>query len=496
MTLDQIDIKDDDSALNSLQFSVLSAPKIGHLEHLDDAGKRVVKFTYEDLALGRIQYVSDEAGLRKWSSLKEDLIDLKVSDGKNHVSTTLVVSVQRKDNKMPVLRSTFSLKARELHRTPITANEIQVSDEDTPDELLKIIVTHPPQYGRIEKINPSTKDSIEDKHILINTSLNQTLNLILKFNRNNSEVEKYKTITEFTVAELKAGLISYNHHTTGSAFDRFGFVIFDGFNTIFAVQDAEFKVSNPQVFSITILPEKNQAPKIDRNLGLNYLYRIDGFPLRFIMRNELLVVDKDDPDSSIVFEITSPPTRGVLESKDRPGFSLARFTQTDINQNKVYYKLKQADDSVTSDFFLFDVHDSVKNVVRQNRFEIKWSVVSFETDEISVMEEEGKVRVHIKKEGNLKQFSLVTCKTISDSAKSNRDSKQFDFVHTLSRIEFNEDESYKACDVVLQRDGLVEPIESFYVLLEDPKNSMIGSRGRVRVNILDKKKGSYFVSLY
>ena len=290
------------------------------------------------------------------------------------------------------------------------------------------------------------------------------------------------------MADLKAGLISYQQRAS-SSLDRFGFLVFDGFNSMFGIQDAAFKVSNPQIFSIAIVPEKNQAPKIERNLGLTYLYRIDGAPLRFIMRNELLVVDKDDSDSSIFFEITTSPLHGILETKDRPNVAITRFTQTDINQNKVFYKLKEAEDSVTSDFFVFDVFDSAKNALRQNKFEIKWSVVNFEAEEISVMEEEGKVRVHIRKEGNLKQFSMVTCKTVSDSAKSNRETKHFDFVHTITRLEFNEDESYKACDVMLQRDSLSEPIESFYVLLEDPKNSMIGSRGKVRVNILDKKKG-------
>ena len=105
------------------------------------------------------------------------------------------------------------------------------------------------------------------------------------------------------------------------------------------------------------------------------------------------------------------------------------------------------------------------------------------------MESEGKVRVHVTKTGNLKQFSMVTCKTYSDTAKSNREGKQFDYVQTLVRLEFNEDESYKACDVMIQRDMEIEPIESCYVVLEDAKYSMIGTRHKVKVNILDKIKG-------
>ena len=133
--------------------------------------------------------------------------------------------------------------------------------------------------------------------------------------------------------------------------------------------------------------------------------------------------------------------------------------------------------------------DSSGNSIDESRFEISWSVLSFELAELNVMETDGKARVHVKKTGNLKQFSTVTCRTVSGSAKSNRDVKSFDYVQTLVRLEFNEDESYKACDVMIQRDREVEPIESFYVILEDPKYSMIGSRQKIQVNILDKVEG-------
>lgn len=147
------------------------------------------------------------------------------------------------------------------------------------------------------------------------------------------------------------------------------------------------------------------------------------------------------------------------------------------------------DDSITSDFFKFNLYDSHGNLVSESRFDITWSVLSFELAELNVMETDGKARVHIKKTGNLKQFSMVTCKTFSDTAKSNREVKSFDYVQTLVRLEFNEDESYKACDVMVQRDLEIEPIESFYVMLEDAKYSIIGSKQRIKVNILDKVKG-------
>jgi hypothetical protein len=60
-------------------------------------------------------------------------------------------------------------------------------------------------------------------------------------------------------------------------------------------------------------------------------------------------------------------------------------------------------------------------------------------------------------------------------------------------VEFNEGESYKACDIVIQKDSIIESIESFYVTIEDPKYSVIGSINKVKINILDKQKGKLFL---
>lgn len=107
--------------------------------------------------------------------------------------------------------------------------------------------------------------------------------------------------------------------------------------------------------------------------------------------------------------------------------------------------------------------------------------MNIEESELSVMEAEGKARVHVKKTGYLKQFSMVSCRTQSHTAKSNRDTKQYDFVHTHTRLEFNEDESYKACDIVLNKDDQIEPIESFWVQLDEAKYSIIGLNSRIKV---------------
>lgn len=119
--------------------------------------------------------------------------------------------------------------------------------------------------------------------------------------------------------------------------------------------------------------DHNQPPVIEKNIGLDYLYQIDGHPGRLITKNELMIVDKDDPDSDLVIEVTRKPAYGFIEHKDRPGVQLFRFTQHDINSNKIYYVLRHLDDriGVYEDYFEFDVHDSASTTgsgLRQNRF--------------------------------------------------------------------------------------------------------------------------------
>ncbi len=379
------------------------------------------------------------------------------------MSTSLKVVIINQNKQIPLLKSQtgFTLRLRELERKILTPNELSIQDTDSLTSELKIIVINAPQYGVLE---------------LCEANLT------------------YVPVTQFTMKDVERSLVSYKHHIKENSFDKFGFVVYDGVNKLFRLDEKSGQsTSNVQVFNIDIVSEVNFKPVIEKNLGLDYLYRIEGRPGRIITHNELFARDNDDLNTDIVYEVIEQPKYGHLERTDNNiGQGLiSSFTQKDVNDNRIFYVMKEeeASEQVTSDWFVFDVRDSRGNEVKGNRFEISWAVVEFEVSELNVMESEGKVRVHVKKSGNLKQFSMVTCKTVSDSAVSNREEKEFDYVQTEVRLEFNEDESYKACDVMIQRDGVLEPIKSFYVVLENAKYSIIGAKQKVKINILDKVKG-------
>lgn len=238
---------------------------------------------------------------------------------------------------------------------------------------------------------------IDDQVISIDTSTNQKLNFILKFNNPNanstssssSSLVDYVTVNEFSMADIINGLVSYKHRSPGTRQDRFGFIIYDGLNNMFTLSESGVQSSAYQIFNIDIggmsgsgissitnnnnnNQNQNHAPVLEKCLGLDYLYQIDGQPGRLITKNELLIVDRDDIDAELTIEVTRKPAYGSIEHKDRPGVALFRFTQQDINSNKIYYLLRHMDDKlgVYEDFFEFDIRDSsTETRLTRNRFE-------------------------------------------------------------------------------------------------------------------------------
>jgi len=216
--------------------------------------------------------------LSDFQTKHDDYAEVKSNDKRNKNIIELRIEVQAEENDLPILQSTsYSLKVKELERKQITPEEISLIDTDSTDDQLKVIITHPPQYGTLEKINLMSKNtklsepsSNSNKMISIDTSAKQKFNLILKFNNTNSVEEnvqrRYVVVSEFTMSELKAGLIFYKHRSPGATQDSFGFVITDGTNDKYLVDNKI--VSNHQIFTIYISPsESNQQPQIMRNFG-------------------------------------------------------------------------------------------------------------------------------------------------------------------------------------------------------------------------------------
>ena len=60
------------------------------------------------------------------------------------------------------------------------------------------------------------------------------------------------------------------------------------------------------------------------------------------------------------------------------------YFSADINANLIRYVLSNTTSEVTRDSFMFNVRDSLPNVVTGNTFNIRWSVISFDKSNYTV----------------------------------------------------------------------------------------------------------------
>ena len=75
--------------------------------------------------------------------------------------------------------------------------------------------------------------------------------------------------------KIKSDLISYRHIKNGFQIDRFGFLVSDGVNANIFVLENSNQVSTVQIFTIYIDGKINLPPKIEKNLGIDYLQLLD-----------------------------------------------------------------------------------------------------------------------------------------------------------------------------------------------------------------------------
>uniref|UniRef100_A0A8D0FFR7 FRAS1 related extracellular matrix 2 n=1 Tax=Strix occidentalis caurina TaxID=311401 RepID=A0A8D0FFR7_STROC len=192
LTTDLLSTSDLNSPDENLVFTITRAPVRGHLECTDQPGVPISTFTQLLLAGNKIYYIHTSQ-----DEVKMDSFEFEVTDGYNPVFRTFRISISDVDNKKPVV-TIHNLVVSENECKLITPFELTAEDRDTPDTLLKFIITQIPVHGQI----------------MFNNS---------------------KPVTIFTKQDLNENLISYKHDGTESIEDSFSFTVTDGTHTDFYV---------------------------------------------------------------------------------------------------------------------------------------------------------------------------------------------------------------------------------------------------------------------
>uniref|UniRef100_A0A8B9N4L5 FRAS1 related extracellular matrix 2 n=1 Tax=Accipiter nisus TaxID=211598 RepID=A0A8B9N4L5_9AVES len=192
LTTDLLSTSDLNSPDENLVFTITRAPVRGHLECTDQPGVPISTFTQLLLAGNKIYYIHTSE-----DEVKMDSFEFEVTDGYNPVFRTFRISISDVDNKKPVI-TIHNLVVSENEYKLITPFELTAEDRDTPDALLKFIITQIPVHGQI----------------MFNSS---------------------KPVTTFTKQDLNENLISYKHDGTESVEDSFSFTVTDGTHSDFYV---------------------------------------------------------------------------------------------------------------------------------------------------------------------------------------------------------------------------------------------------------------------
>ncbi|KAF7657666.1 hypothetical protein LDENG_00023860 [Lucifuga dentata] len=381
LTTLQLSASDQDSEPGELIYRLTKQTSLGHLEHAANPGTRINSFSQADLASRSIQYVhtSDE-------EKHADQFSFTVSDGNNEVAQTFYITIKPVDDSLPLLQVP-GMRVQEGVRKTITEFELKATDADTEADSIVFTVVQAPRHGTIERT---------------------------------SNGQHYRQTSSFTMDDVYQNRISYNHDGSNSLKDRFTFTVSDSTNLLFLVEEGgkEIVTAAPQKFKIDILPVDDGTPRIVTNLGLQWLEYMDDKATNLISKKELLTMDPDTDDGQLVYEITTEPKHGFLESKLTPGNPISTFTQADINLGLIRYVLHQENVQETMDNFKFLVKDSKPNVVSDNVFHIQWSLISFEHKSYNVSEKAGTVAVTVKRTGNLNQYAIVLCRTEQSTATS------------------------------------------------------------------------------
>lgn len=165
---------------------------------------------------------------------------------------------------------------------------------------------------------------------------------------------------------------------------------------------------------------------------------------------------------------------------------ISSFYTADVTAGHLYYKLTSSSHQVYSDRFTFEVTNNKSNVVPENIFHIQWSWFVMGHKQYNVTETDSAVNVLVRRKGNLKQQSSVTCLTHGGSARGRaKVADMIDFTPVSNTLLFEEGEGEKYCVVPILDDDKFEGLEKFTVKLLEPSYALLGRPRKSMVNIND-----------
>ncbi|XP_041808691.1 FRAS1-related extracellular matrix protein 2-like [Chelmon rostratus] len=310
---------DADIPPEELMFIISKPPKHGAiLNQLSTGSVLVTNFTLEQIReASSIIYEHDD------SETTEDSFDVTLTDGKYSVQKTAMVLIIAVDDETPRMLINDGLEVEVGETKEINNKVLKATDLDSDNSTLAYIIRFGPGQGLLQRKNPS------------------------------GSLENITLGTNFTQAEVDAGLIVYTHSGQEGIRDLIKFDVTDGMNPLI-----------DRYFYITVGSIDMVFPDV---VSKGVSLREGG---RVTLTTDLLsTTDLNSPDENLAFTITRAPVRGHLECTDTPGMPIVSFTQLQLAGSKIYY-IHTSDDEVKMDSFEFEVTDGYNPIFRTFRVSI------------------------------------------------------------------------------------------------------------------------------
>uniref|UniRef100_A0A8C7RB87 Fras1 related extracellular matrix 1b n=1 Tax=Oncorhynchus mykiss TaxID=8022 RepID=A0A8C7RB87_ONCMY len=422
-------------------YTVSVPPKHGHVHAVQRPGMPFLSFSQLDVAAQRVCYTHDNS----------HTADFVVTNGISSRSGSLHFTIEHSDRIPPSLNRNTGLQLTEGAVKSITPDHLELTDPDTAVGNLSYALTQPPQYGK----------------------------LLLK---------GYPlTLPCFTQTDINNMDLAYQHYQGSLAqIDRFSLMPSDGTNRGY-LEYGQLK-EEPLVFTIQVEHVDRNPPSLVTKRIPSTVENLSEGPGDkqgiYITSRDLQASDPDSPAQELEFTITRPPHFGYLENSLTGAYIKGRFTQRDLEQRAVLYVIP-TDMEVTGDSFEFRLTDPAGNTMLPEILQLTWSRVELSATCYRVCENAGMLQVQLTRSGKSMDPAYIAIQVEDGTAKVGKD-----FTHsTASLIQFDPGVSVKTWNIYLKDDGLEENHETFTVILNGPKNTVLGQRNSASVEIVDPRGG-------
>uniref|UniRef100_A0A803TDN2 Calx-beta domain-containing protein n=1 Tax=Anolis carolinensis TaxID=28377 RepID=A0A803TDN2_ANOCA len=448
LTTDVLMATDGTGKPEKLLYAISVPPVHGQIEYINYPGVPIPHYSQLDVVAQKVCYIHDNS-----HEASKDSFSFTISNGHMEKKGQLELNIKHTDRIPPTLLYNKGLHIMEGSKGVLTSDVLQLIDIDSPAKNLTYIITQYPQYGHLYM-----------KEMVLHWG-------------------------QFTQLDVDNRRVYYKHNGRTGQIDMFSFVATDKVNRGVLV-NGQLR-DDPIEFMIQVCMDMKYIPFFVHASPSTIQNLKDGRLAVPITVRNLKVTDDDSRDEDLIFTVRRQPYFGYLEHSRAGGLLKSSFTQDDLNHHNIRYIINPITE-VTSDSFTFEVSDSAGNTIVPENLEVKWSRIELEETCYRICENTGSLPIKIIRHGENAEPLFVGIKVQDGSARNG-----LDFKHSTARlIQFDPGVSTKIWNIFLQDDGLEENNEVFKVILNKPKNAVLGHKREATIEILDSSSGKTNYSKY